>query len=104
MYFPSSENKGTDQLRAYHKADLRLCFHICRLLFFYGVAHILPPMGHTNDLIKPVQKVHIHAWKFGNELELIEALRPPATVHNCLIGYQSQSFSYDVGFKLPGCL
>ena len=41
---------------------------------------------------------------FGNELELIEALRLPATVHNCLIGYQSQSFSYNVGFKIPVCL
>ena len=40
MYYPSSENKGTDQLRGYHReagnreADLRLCFRLCRLLVF----------------------------------------------------------------------
>ena len=26
MYYPSSENKGADQLRGYREADLRLCF------------------------------------------------------------------------------
>ena len=30
LYYPSSENKGADQLRA----DLRLCFRLCRLLVF----------------------------------------------------------------------
>ena len=25
-----SENKGTDQLRCYREADLRLCFRICK--------------------------------------------------------------------------
>ena len=25
-----SENKGTDQLRGYREADLRLCFRICK--------------------------------------------------------------------------
>ena len=34
MYYPSSENKGADQLRGYREADLRLCFRICRLLVF----------------------------------------------------------------------
>ena len=34
LYFPCSENKGADQLRSYCEADLRLCFRICRLLFF----------------------------------------------------------------------
>ena len=34
MYYPCSENKGADQLRSYCEADLRLCFRICRLLFF----------------------------------------------------------------------
>ena len=34
MYYPSSENKGADQLRGYREAGLRLCFHICRLLVF----------------------------------------------------------------------
>ena len=30
MYYPCSENKGADQLRGYRKADLRLCFRICK--------------------------------------------------------------------------
>ena len=35
-YYPSSENKGADQLRSYCycEADLRLCFRLCRLLVF----------------------------------------------------------------------
>ena len=34
LYYPNSENKGADQLRGYREADLRLCFHLCRLLVF----------------------------------------------------------------------
>ena len=34
LYFPSSENKGADQLRGYREADLRLCFRLCNLLVF----------------------------------------------------------------------
>ena len=34
LYYPSSENKGADQLRGYRKADLRLCFRICKTLVF----------------------------------------------------------------------
>ena len=34
LYYPSSKNKGADQLRGYSEADLRLCFRLCRLLFF----------------------------------------------------------------------
>ena len=34
LYYPCSENKGADQLCSYCTADLRLCFHLCRLLVF----------------------------------------------------------------------
>ena len=34
LYYPSSENKGADQLRGNREADLRLCFCLCRLLVF----------------------------------------------------------------------
>ena len=34
LYYPSSENKGADQLRGYREADLRLCFSLGRLLVF----------------------------------------------------------------------
>ena len=30
FYYLCSENKGADQLRGYHEADLRLCFRICK--------------------------------------------------------------------------
>ena len=43
MYYPSSENKGADQLRGYREADLRLCFRLCRLLVF--------PCGGSNALL-----------------------------------------------------
>ena len=34
LYYLCSENKGTDQLRGYREADLRLCFRICKMLVF----------------------------------------------------------------------
>ena len=34
VYYPCSENKGTDQLRSYCEADLHLCFRLGRLLVF----------------------------------------------------------------------
>ena len=34
LYYPCSENKGTDQLRSDCEADLRLFFRLCRLLVF----------------------------------------------------------------------
>ena len=30
LYYLCSENKGADQLRGYHEADLGLCFRICK--------------------------------------------------------------------------
>ena len=40
MYYPFSENKGTDQLPGYREADLCLCFRKCRLFVFSRVAQI----------------------------------------------------------------
>ena len=34
LYYPSTKNKGPHQLRGYRKADLRLCFRICKTLVF----------------------------------------------------------------------
>ena len=42
LYYPSSENKGADQLRGYREADLRLCFRICRLLVFSRGGSFVP--------------------------------------------------------------
>ena len=40
LYYPCSENKGADQLRGYHEADLRLCFRICKIRFSHVAALI----------------------------------------------------------------
>ena len=41
MYYPCSENKGADQLRGYHEADLRLCFAYAKSQFSHDAAHIM---------------------------------------------------------------
>ena len=48
MYYPSSENKGADQLRGYREADLRLCFRPCRLLVFPGGSYICIKVYHPS--------------------------------------------------------
>ena len=40
LYYPSSENKGADQLRIYCEADLRLCFAYADCWFSHVVAQI----------------------------------------------------------------
>ena len=34
LYYLCSENKGADQLRGNRKADLLLCFRVCKMLVF----------------------------------------------------------------------
>ena len=46
MCYPSSANKGADQLRGYREADLRLCFRLCRLFVF--------PWGGSNEAVEPI--------------------------------------------------
>ena len=47
LYYPSSENKGADQLRGYREADLRLCFRLGKnpvfadCWFSHEAAHIV---------------------------------------------------------------
>ena len=42
LYYPSSENKGADQIRGNREADLRLCFRLCfaDCWFSHGVAQL----------------------------------------------------------------
>ena len=60
MNYPSSENKGADQLRGYREADLRLCFRLCRLLVFpWGgsfrkKAHSKIIFWHKNFMCEPI--------------------------------------------------
>ena len=43
LFYLCSENKGADQLRSYSEADLRLCFHICKItrLIKYNYENLL---------------------------------------------------------------
>ena len=52
LYYPSSENKGADQLRGYREADLRLCFRLCRLL-------VLPRGGSLRVFVEQLDSVTI---------------------------------------------
>ena len=64
MYYPFSENKGADQLRGYREADLRLCFHLCKLLVFSRggsfviVFHIIPSTTSTDEIFKRLYGVN----------------------------------------------
>ena len=40
LYYPCSENEGADQLCSYHKADLRLCFRICKKPVFSFITRL----------------------------------------------------------------
>ena len=47
MYYPSSENKGADQLRGYREADLRLCFRL-----IYADCWFSHEAAQMSDLLK----------------------------------------------------
>ena len=52
-----SENKGTDRLRGYREAGLRLCFGLCRLLVFScGGSYLMAPVRLNAVLIEVKQK------------------------------------------------
>ena len=50
MYYPSSENKGADQLRGYREADLHLCFRPCKLLVFSRTGSYAIIMIYSSDM------------------------------------------------------
>ena len=52
LYFPSSENKGADQLRGYREADLRLCFRICKMLVFTQRGSNIIDTNSPNDICR----------------------------------------------------
>ena len=59
LYYPSSENKGADQLRGYREADLRLSFRLCRLLVFpWGGSHNYC-VSHTHDCNVIMHVLHV---------------------------------------------
>ena len=40
LHCPCSENEGSDQLRSYCEADLRLCFSVSQNLVSHDAAHM----------------------------------------------------------------
>ena len=60
MYYPSSENKGADQLRGYREADLRLCFRLCKLLVFPCGGSIMYSYIPISGLIQNVERSLFH--------------------------------------------
>ena len=51
MYYPSSENKGADQLRGYREADLRLCFRIGKNPVFSRCGSFMDGAIHFGDSV-----------------------------------------------------
>ena len=60
LYYPSSENKGADQLCGYRKADLCLCFCLCRLLVFpdggsYYTSSVTCSYVHAKSIVLSIE-------------------------------------------------
>ena len=60
LYYPSSENKGADQLRGYREADLRLCFRLCRLLVFPWGGSFHDVVGKYCSLSSPMLSLYLN--------------------------------------------
>ena len=86
LYYPSSENKGADQLRGYREADLRLCFRISRMLVFprggsyekvfrmsslqVAYRHVLQSVSQSqNSLVGKVRAIvcQVRRWRLTRE-------------------------------------
>ena len=85
MYSPSSENKGADQLRGNREADLRLRFHLCRLLVFPWGGSIVVDLSHRftimhmNETNLTNSNIHMYNGKsvmkvYYNRLESISRI------------------------------
>ena len=64
MCYPSSENKGADQLRGYLKADLRLCFRICRLLVFSRGGSYVVKLNVVSCVVISFPRVSYRGFEF----------------------------------------
>ena len=97
MSYPCSENKGTDQLRGYREADLRLCFRICKKPVFsrrgsYTVHLALCMLGTLHAILSSAD-IFIYLFKSSGIL---------SESHNRLDPDQARHFvGPDLG---PNCL
>ena len=67
MYYPSSENKGADQLGGYREAGLRLCFRIGKdPVFSWCGSHISisPEQKHVDGKVPRKRKFSMHSKSF----------------------------------------
>ena len=60
MYYPSSENKGADQLRGYREADLRLLFSPMQIVGF--------PMRQLKLFIVPIDSTSHDVMKWSEAI------------------------------------
>ena len=65
LYYPSSENKGADQLRGYCEVDLRLCFCLCRLLVFPRGGSIIYQVSNASwvDYINSIVNLTVFSYQ-----------------------------------------
>ena len=83
MYYPSSENKGADQLRSYCEADLHLCFRLGRLLVLPGGGSIIWPQ--VQNVWCPLQVGHNGYegdWNYGDTNSSHNQMGPEF-LHSC---------------------
>ena len=72
-YYPSSENKGADQLRGNREADLRLCFRQCKLFVFpWGcsyikISHFFKQMAEIRSKESLLYMIHTIDPKYPNK-------------------------------------
>ena len=64
LYYPSSENKGADQLRVNREADLRLCFCQGRLLVF-------PQGGSYSWMVACLKRINFRAWQSNSQCQYL---------------------------------
>ena len=79
LNYPSSENKGADQLRSYCEADLRLCFRQGRLLVFPRGGSYRRDLGlktHLTDWRSPGSNLLPLVYKASDLTTVLQRLLP----------------------------
>ena len=109
MYYPSSENKGADQLRGYREADLRLCFRLCRLMVFPwgGSYHSVFKDIHVGLLLKTQKKSsteqsHQAFQRLQMHLNYVKqlAVQPVETKQHLSLYLRKQQFEYHTNWPV----
>ena len=74
MYYPSSENKGADQLCSYCEADLRLCFAYADCWFSHAVAHFRQQFRHFWMVIHTMATTNVKPIRLPNTIQTIASV------------------------------